>query len=331
MSEQLSRSRLCFVIGRMGGEDGEYMGRLEQLAESIIAPILEDYGYEVITPNDPSTGRIMKRVVQRLDQADIVVADATGGNPNVFYELGIRHALGLPYVVVTEDQTVPFDIRQYRYEKIDIGSIKPSIERLRPALEAAHQQVVDDILPGNPVTDYYQASMTEISPAPGLALGYYNNFVYRIVRDVREDEFELFIDGQNIELDIRKTIPLIVVKPRTLADCESLNIRDELVDTGLLSEASVIPKAAARGFALYAFENSDNQLSLLDVPTTMTSVNKTLEQRFPFAPNAQHADWKRLEEQEIDRFFAVFTRLRDNERRNAIKSRIKIQDWDALF
>lgn len=329
MNPQIEKSRMCFVIGRMGGEN---LQRLNQLAELIIKPILDDYGYDVVIPDDPSQGRIMRQVIKRLDQADIVVADITGSNPNVFYELGIRHALGLPYVVVTEDNVVPFDIREYRFEKLDINSIIPARERIRPALEAAHQQVVDDTLPGNPVTDYYKAAMTEISPAPGLALGYYNNFIARVVRDVGEDDFDLEINQQNIPHDIKQDIPLFVVKPRTLADCEGVNIRDALIKKKIVSEAKVVPHRAARGFNLYAFKNdvNDGELALLDVPTTLTSVIQTIRQRFSGRPDFANPDWKRLEEQEIDRFFAVFTRLRDNEMRNSIKSRIRTIDWNAL-
>jgi len=46
----------------------------------------------------------------------VVVADCTGRNPNVFYEVGIAHTVGKPVVLITQDENdVPFDLRHRRY------------------------------------------------------------------------------------------------------------------------------------------------------------------------------------------------------------------------
>lgn len=47
-------------------------------------------------------------------KARAVVADLTGRNPNVFYELGLRHATRLPIALISEDEDLPFDIAQLR-------------------------------------------------------------------------------------------------------------------------------------------------------------------------------------------------------------------------
>jgi hypothetical protein len=48
--------------------------------------------------------------------ARIVIADCTGRNPNVFYEIGIAHAVGKPVVLITQDvNDIPFDISHIRY------------------------------------------------------------------------------------------------------------------------------------------------------------------------------------------------------------------------
>jgi hypothetical protein len=45
-----------------------------------------------------------------------MVADVTGKNPNVFYELGIAHTVGRDVIIITQnEQDVPFDIRNYQY------------------------------------------------------------------------------------------------------------------------------------------------------------------------------------------------------------------------
>lgn len=60
--------------------------------------------------------QIMTEVWSAIVRAKIVIADCTGRNPNVFYEIGLSHALGKPVVLITQvPEDVPFDLRQYRY------------------------------------------------------------------------------------------------------------------------------------------------------------------------------------------------------------------------
>ena len=62
----------------------------------------------------------MRQILRRLRDAELVVADLTGRNPNVFYELGIRHMIGKPAVQIIEDnEHIPFDVAQLRTIKIN--------------------------------------------------------------------------------------------------------------------------------------------------------------------------------------------------------------------
>ena len=103
--------KLCFVIGPMRD-----LGRLKRLSENIISPLVSPLGYTVQTPERADVGNIMDQVIDSLDRADLVVADLTGSNPNVFYELAIRHSIGRAYVTVKEEtgdpneDRTPFDI-----------------------------------------------------------------------------------------------------------------------------------------------------------------------------------------------------------------------------
>jgi hypothetical protein len=59
---------------------------------------------------------IMNDVFSKIYSAQIVVADCTGRNPNVFYEIGIAHTVGKPVVLLTQSvQDVPFDLRHIRF------------------------------------------------------------------------------------------------------------------------------------------------------------------------------------------------------------------------
>ncbi|HUI41482.1 MAG TPA: hypothetical protein VL523_05900 [Terriglobia bacterium] len=68
--------------------------------------------------NEP--GNVVVKILEDIKQADIIIADLTGRNPNVFYETGRAHELKDPAKVILLAQTdddVPFDLRALRYLK----------------------------------------------------------------------------------------------------------------------------------------------------------------------------------------------------------------------
>src|SRR5687767_6115063 len=74
---------------------------------------------------------ILQRIFNQLAKADLIIADMTGRNPNVFYEVGYAHALGKPVVLLTQRaDDIPFDLKHYPH--IVYGG---SITQLREALE----------------------------------------------------------------------------------------------------------------------------------------------------------------------------------------------------
>ncbi|WP_082547488.1 hypothetical protein [Rhodanobacter sp. Soil772] len=59
---------------------------------------------------------IIQDIVNLIDRAKVVICDCTGRNPNVFYEIGIAHALGREVLLLTQSEhDVPFDLRHLRY------------------------------------------------------------------------------------------------------------------------------------------------------------------------------------------------------------------------
>ena len=63
-----------------------------------------------------TSGRIMNAVWTAIVKAKVLIADCTGRNPNVFYEIGLAHALGKPVILIAQTpEDVPFDLSQYRY------------------------------------------------------------------------------------------------------------------------------------------------------------------------------------------------------------------------
>ena len=81
---------------------------------------------------------VMQDVVQLIDRSTVVIADCTGRNPNVFYEVGIAHTLGREVILITQNEAdVPFDLRAHRYVKyLNNGEgLAELANRLRPRLQ----------------------------------------------------------------------------------------------------------------------------------------------------------------------------------------------------
>ncbi|HMD76232.1 MAG TPA: hypothetical protein VKG86_02540 [Terracidiphilus sp.] len=97
-------------------------------------------GFDVVRIDEKcGPGVIFQDIQREIEQAEIVIAEITPANPNVFYELGYAHALGKPTILLAQrGAALPFDIRSFRvvFYNDSIGG-KAEVERdLRRHLEA---------------------------------------------------------------------------------------------------------------------------------------------------------------------------------------------------
>lgn len=131
--------KTCFIACPIGSEDSEDRKRSDKLLKYILQPVLKKLDYEIIRADQiQSAGKITTQVLQSLYDADIVIGDLTGVNPNVMYEIGIRHALHRPFIHVMEKgRTLPFDIYDIRTVFYDF-----EIENLDTLKEQLNGQVV---------------------------------------------------------------------------------------------------------------------------------------------------------------------------------------------
>ena len=106
----------------------------------IILNQAEAAGYEVVRIDEKAgPGVIFQDIQREIEQAEIVIAEITPANPNVFYELGYAHALGKPTILLAQRESkLPFDIQSFRvvFYNDTIGG-KVEVERnLKRHLEA---------------------------------------------------------------------------------------------------------------------------------------------------------------------------------------------------
>lgn len=130
----------CFVVTAIGeaGTDTRY--NADNVLKHLINPICEELDIEVIRVDQESaTGDINQSIINHLTQDDLVIADMTGHNPNAFYELGYRQALGLPLVpIISKNERLPFDVSGYRtvFYSLHVAEIDKSKEELKAMVQS---------------------------------------------------------------------------------------------------------------------------------------------------------------------------------------------------
>ncbi len=114
--------KICFVISPIGEDDSETRKRSDQVLKHIITGAVEQLGYTVIRADKISEpGIITHQIIQHIVDAPLVIADLTERNPNVFYELALRHAIRKPLVqLIKKGETIPFDVAATRIIQFDL-------------------------------------------------------------------------------------------------------------------------------------------------------------------------------------------------------------------
>lgn len=106
----------CFFIAPIGDKGTETRRRSDGVRDWVVKPAAKMHGLETVRADDVGQpGQITAQAVQHCLKARAAVADLTSGNPNVYYELSVRHAAQLPVVLIAEQDTkLPFDVGQSR-------------------------------------------------------------------------------------------------------------------------------------------------------------------------------------------------------------------------
>jgi hypothetical protein len=111
----------CFVIAPIGQRGTETRERSDLILEYLIRPVVRECGYEATRADEiAEPGMISTQVIQRVLNDPLVVADLTGHNANVFYELALRHATKKPLIqLIAHGEPLPFDVAGMRTIFVD--------------------------------------------------------------------------------------------------------------------------------------------------------------------------------------------------------------------
>lgn len=110
------KTKKAFVISPIGQKGTDTRRHADMVYNSVLAPVFESTPYALLRADAMSKpGIITNDIVNEIVRSDLCVADMTGLNPNVFYELGIAHAAKRPTIHLASTATVlPFDNLGYR-------------------------------------------------------------------------------------------------------------------------------------------------------------------------------------------------------------------------
>lgn len=126
---------LCFVLM-------PFQESFSNIFRDHIKPTLTKQGLTVLRADDIfKSTPIIEDIWEYINKARLIVADVTGKNPNVFYELGMAHTLGKEVIILTQrKEDVPFDLQHLRY--FSYTDNLEGLEELRRELESAVREII---------------------------------------------------------------------------------------------------------------------------------------------------------------------------------------------
>ncbi|MGG0794550.1 hypothetical protein ABE137_11155 [Brevibacillus laterosporus] len=144
----------CFIITPIGDDNSEIRRAIDGLIDAVIIPTLESLDFDknkiTVAHRMPNPGSINKQIINHILEDDLAVVNLTNLNPNVMYELAIRHGARKPTVILCEHGTkLPFDIVDER-TIFYTNDMKGTIE-LKAKFEEMASAALQDEKPDNPI------------------------------------------------------------------------------------------------------------------------------------------------------------------------------------
>jgi hypothetical protein len=153
----LDNNKTCFVICPIGDEGSPTRICSDLTFDYIIKPVVKKYGYNLNRADRMGkTGMISNHIIKQLLDSDLVIADLTDYNPNVFYELAIRHITQKPCIqMIKNGLKLPFDVYgiQTVFFETDLASAEIAKNRLCKQIELIEKGEFKVTNPITPVHD----------------------------------------------------------------------------------------------------------------------------------------------------------------------------------
>lgn len=139
---------ICFMVMPFGVKETHTPGgppkvNFDLVWEKVFKPLIEKLGYEPVRADADLGASIIRDMIERLALSDLVLADVTIANANVFYEVGIRHAARESgcVLVAASWAKAPFDVQSMRHETFALAGRDVTDEEARSNLERLEPRV----------------------------------------------------------------------------------------------------------------------------------------------------------------------------------------------
>lgn len=152
---------ICFYITPIGSDDSEERKHADLFTSSLVQPALAELGLTLVrADNIGEPGMITSQIIEYLKRSRLAIADLSYLNPNVFYEVALRHALRLPVVqLIRKADRLPFDVNQSRtlvFDTSDIYTLVPKLQTYRSEIaNQARKALEDPESVGNPISVFF--------------------------------------------------------------------------------------------------------------------------------------------------------------------------------
>ena len=130
----------CFVVSPIGDAGTDIRKNADQLYQHIIKPVCEKCGFIAQRVDEFNTSEsITQEILDALNDYELVIADLTGHNPNIFFEIGYRTKSQKPIIhLKRKDEIIPFDvsaIRTFEYDLTDLDMVTATKDRLEQVIK----------------------------------------------------------------------------------------------------------------------------------------------------------------------------------------------------
>ena len=150
---------VCYVIMPFSSTKTLSEERWRRIFEKLFKPTFELLGYRCLR-SEVKTGSILQNIIINLHEASVILADLTDNKPNVFYELGIAHAITKKVIMTSQRiDECPSDLKPYGIIQYDPEPTSEEITHFQADVKGALSKLEDVKTNTSPVFQYLGKTM----------------------------------------------------------------------------------------------------------------------------------------------------------------------------
>lgn len=217
--------KTCFIITPIGDEQSEIRREIDGINHVAIEPVLNEFGFKMVVSHLIfNSSSIKDEIIKHVYESDLVIANLTNLNPNVMYEVALRHSAGKSIIhIIRDDQKLPFDLQDHRTFSYtnDIKGVSELQEKLRKSIEVAidpnskisnpvynglQKIVLNDIPKTDMKFEDLLTSILQIQKQMNSEILSLKNDYYKSIIPISSGSVKYLLDGESYKLDNTMTL-----------------------------------------------------------------------------------------------------------------------------